>query len=134
MHSTFSWLYKSSHKRTTSSGFLPNLSVRKSDLWFVWFACKWNLVRWPCHNQPFHRSCFGSWKCVQHDSQYSEYGRLFSCNRVGKYSTIVYKYTENYQSVNSMKHVIPLHSLYRSIHTKDESKRGIAFAFIFGVN
>ena len=38
------------------------------------------------------------------------------------------------QSVNSMKLVIPLHSLYWSIHTKDESKRGTAFAFIFGVN
>ena len=34
----------------------------------------------------------------------------------------------------SMKLVIPLHSLYWSIHTKDESKRGTAFAFIFGVN
>ena len=33
-----------------------------------------------------------------------------------------------------MKLVIPLHSLYWSIHTKDESKRGTAFAFIFGVN
>ena len=37
-------------------------------------------------------------------------------------------------TMNSMKLVIPLHSLYWSIHTKDESKRGIAFAFIFGVN
>ena len=36
--------------------------------------------------------------------------------------------------MNSMKRVIPLHSLYWSIHTKDESKRGSAFAFIFGVN
>ena len=36
--------------------------------------------------------------------------------------------------MNSMKVVIPLHSLYWSIHTKDESKRGTAFAFIFGVN
>ena len=36
--------------------------------------------------------------------------------------------------MKSMKLVIPLHSLYWSIHTKDESKRGIAFAFIFGVN
>ena len=36
--------------------------------------------------------------------------------------------------LNSMELVIPLHSLYWSIHTKDESKRGIAFAFIFGVN
>ena len=36
--------------------------------------------------------------------------------------------------MNSMKLVIPLHSLYWSIHTKDESKRGTAFAFIFGVN
>ena len=36
--------------------------------------------------------------------------------------------------LNSMKLVIPLHSLYWSIHTKDESKRGTAFAFIFGVN
>ena len=36
--------------------------------------------------------------------------------------------------MNSMKLVIPLHSLYWSIYTKDESKRGSAFAFIFGVN
>ena len=36
--------------------------------------------------------------------------------------------------MNSTKLVIPLHSLYWSIHTKDESKRRIAFAFIFGVN
>ena len=36
--------------------------------------------------------------------------------------------------MNSMKLAIPLHSLYWSIHTKDESKRGTAFAFIFGVN
>ena len=36
--------------------------------------------------------------------------------------------------MNSMKFVIPLHSLYWSIHTNDESKRGTAFAFIFGVN
>ena len=36
--------------------------------------------------------------------------------------------------INSMKLVIPLHWLYWSIHTKDESKRGTAFAFIFGVN
>ena len=38
------------------------------------------------------------------------------------------------QLLNSMKLVIPLHSLYWSIHTKDESKRGTAFAFIFCVN
>ena len=36
--------------------------------------------------------------------------------------------------MNSMNLVIPLHSLYWSIHTKDESKRGTAFAFIFGAN
>ena len=36
--------------------------------------------------------------------------------------------------MNSMTLVIPLHPLYWSIHTKDESKRGTAFAFIFGVN
>ena len=33
-----------------------------------------------------------------------------------------------------MKLVIPLHSLYWSIHTKDESKCETAFAFIFAVN
>ena len=33
-----------------------------------------------------------------------------------------------------MKLVIPLYSLYLSIHTKDESKGRTAFAFIFGVN
>ena len=38
------------------------------------------------------------------------------------------------KGMNSMKLVIPLHWLYWSIHTKDESKRGTAFAFIFGVN
>ena len=36
--------------------------------------------------------------------------------------------------MNSMKLVVPLHPLYWSIHTKDESKCGTAFAFIFGVN
>ena len=36
--------------------------------------------------------------------------------------------------MNSMTLVIPLDSLDWSIHTKDESKRGTAFAFIFGVN
>ena len=38
------------------------------------------------------------------------------------------------QYMNAMKLVIPFHLLYWSIHTKDESKRGTAFAFIFGVN
>ena len=38
------------------------------------------------------------------------------------------------QFMNSMKLVIPLHSLHWSIHTKDESKRGIKCAIIFGVN
>ena len=52
------------------------------------------------------------------------------------------------RSMNSVKIIIPLHfnSLKKdskrccdtttpeSIHTKDESKRGSAFAFIFGVN
>ena len=38
------------------------------------------------------------------------------------------------QNLNSMKLVVPLQSLYWSIRTKDESKRGTAFAFIFGVN
>ena len=38
------------------------------------------------------------------------------------------------QLMKSMKLVIPLHSWYWSIHTKDESKRGTAFAFILGVN
>ena len=38
------------------------------------------------------------------------------------------------RGMNSTKLVIPLHSSYWSIHTKDESKRGTAFAFIFGVN
>ena len=36
--------------------------------------------------------------------------------------------------INSMKLVIMLYSMYWLIHTKDESKRGTAFAFIFGVN
>ena len=40
----------------------------------------------------------------------------------------------NIPYMNSMKLVIPLHSLYWSIHTKDESKRGTAFAVIFGGN
>ena len=35
---------------------------------------------------------------------------------------------------NMIRAGIRLYSLYWSIHTKDESKRGTAFAFIFGVN
>ena len=35
-------------------------------------------------------------------------------------------------NMNSTKLVILLHSLHWSNHTKDESKRGTAFAFIFG--
>ena len=50
--------------------------------------------------------------------------RFFAC----------FKYVWESQSLNSMKLVIPLHELYWSIHTKDESKRGTAFAFIFCVN
>ena len=46
-------------------------------------------------------------------------------------SSIIIKMPE---IMNSMKLVILLHSLYWSIHTKDESKRGTAVAFIFGVN
>ena len=38
------------------------------------------------------------------------------------------------QFTPKMKLVILLHLFYWSIHTKDESKRGTAFAFIFGVN
>ena len=36
--------------------------------------------------------------------------------------------------INFTKFVILLHSLHWSVHTKDASKRGTAFAFIFGVN
>ena len=50
-----------------------------------------------------------------------ELGSLSSSNKFSLY-------------MNSVKLVIPLQSLYWSIHTKDESKRGTAFAFIFGVN
>ena len=35
---------------------------------------------------------------------------------------------------NMIRAVKRLHSMYWSIHTKDESKRETAFAFIFGVN
>ena len=47
---------------------------------------------------------------------------------------IVFKIIVMFSAMNSMKLVVPLRSLYWSIHTKDESKRGTAFAFIFGVN
>ena len=50
------------------------------------------------------------------------------------FNRLVLNFAGSTISMNSMKHVIPLHSLYCSIHTKDESKRGTAFAFIFGVN
>ena len=40
----------------------------------------------------------------------------------------------NTLNLKIMKLVIPLHSLYCSIHIKDESKCGTVLAFIFGVN
>ena len=55
---------------------------------------------------------------------------------IGLSSDTVFQCIQNWKkyNMNSMKLVIPLHSLYWSIHTKDESKHGTAFAFIFGVN
>ena len=41
---------------------------------------------------------------------------------------------ENDYNMNSMKFVSRSRPWYWSIHTKDESKRRTAFAFIFGVN
>ena len=52
---------------------------------------------------------------------------LMDCNYYTNASAMQY-------IMNYMKLVLPLYSLYWSIHTKDESKRGTAFAFIFGVN
>ena len=54
--------------------------------------------------------------------------------KVGVLDFIVNSVTGDATNMNSMKLVIPLHSLCWSIHTKDESKRETAFAFIFGVN
>ena len=51
-----------------------------------------------------------------------------------KRRSFYWMWTRQQLYMNSMKLVIPLHSWYWSIHTKDESKRGTAFAFIFGVN
>ena len=59
------------------------------------------------------------------------------CNREREFSSFAISKSVQQnvqQNMNSMKLVSPLHSLYWSIHTKDESKRGTAFAFIFGVN
>ena len=62
--------------------------------------------------------------------------------------TVVYLQFKFMPNMSSMKLVFPLHfylikkdskqccdtTTPESIHTKDESKRGFAFAFIFGVN
>ena len=68
--------------------------------------------------------------CLKLDKSFSSilYRHLTALNPIGA----VCRFTS--QLMNSTKLVIPLHSLYWSIHTKDESKRGTAFAFIFGVN
>ena len=58
-------------------------------------------------------------------------------------NSVTFYFMKNSFSVISNKWILPnmirvvkarLHSLYWSIHTKDESKRDSAFAFIFGVN
>ena len=61
---------------------------------------------------------------------------LFKCPyaNIGTYYKYLVHSFSIHTTMNSMKLVIPLHSLYWSIHTKDESKRGTEFAFIFGVN
>ena len=48
--------------------------------------------------------------------------------------TILWFWNNSMLIINSIKLVIPLHLLYWSIHTKNESKCRTAFAFIFGVN
>ena len=57
--------------------------------------------------------------------------QIFS--RTTTISHAVFRWTTSSQ-MNSMKLVILLQSLYWSIHSKDESKRSTACAFIFGVN
>ena len=66
------------------------------------------------------------------------FSEIVSSNQPGKLNQKVVYHNQTHLmlrvSMNFMKLVIPLHSLYWSIHTKDESKRETAFAFIFGVN
>ena len=57
--------------------------------------------------------------------EYVVAGNGKNINKIPSY----HEFHENFHSVTFDRS-----SLYWSIHTKDESKRGIAFAFIFGVN
>ena len=61
-------------------------------------------------------------------------GKTWGALGIGLFAYYFMYYSASYVIMNSMKLVIPLHLLHWSIHTKDESKRGTAFAFIFGVN
>ena len=54
-------------------------------------------------------------------------------NNVGPFFA-TYKFFLHALNMNSMKLAVPSHSLFWSIHSKDESKRGNVFAFIFDVN
>ena len=73
---------------------------------------------------------------------YDRLGKELITNSMKTCNSITFYFMKNSFSDIRRKWILPnmisavnqLHSLYWSIHTKDESKRGIAFAFIFGVN
>ena len=74
-------------------------------------------------------------KWVRGENQSKVFSAAFNIESVLPWANMCKSGTYCRQHImNSMKLVIPLHSLYWSIHTKDESKHGTAFAFIFGVN
>ena len=93
---------------------------------------------WPrndLESQQGQRRCSNKWLEVfchsTHAARETRSFRLGSCWNYLHHQRPWLKYALH---VNSMKLVILLPLLYWSIHTKDESKRGTAFAFIFGVN
>ena len=86
-----------------------------------------------------------NWVLWHHNNFLASFWRQRKLKWIGTFCASITFWIKNYPLIvkvswsalllmNSMKLVFPLHSLYWSIHTKDESKRETAFAFIFGVN
>ena len=96
---------------------------------------------WPNWSPQSSLSCNSAYKiskCFGHNSFKIELQNpiSWSISKCHCLSVDITWLSQNFKAKNknSMKHVNRLHSLCWSIHTKNESNRGTAFAFIFGVN
>ena len=126
--------------------YISHLSLHRSSSWSRQVEIELHPLKisrsnlhWSPQWKPSELNCFGNVslrlsKSRIHLQQTNNRMLPLATTRLPGNSPLLAKLEALQNTTNSMELVIPLHWLCWSIHTKDESKRGTAFAFIFGVN